>query len=43
MILALIIITGLITAALYCCLIVAGRYDDAMGYEEDDYDKNRKG
>ena len=34
MILGLIIILGLITGTLYCCLIVASRYDDMMGYDE---------
>lgn len=37
MILGLIIILGLITGALYCCLIVASRYDDAM--EDNEYFK----
>ena len=34
MILGLIIILGLITGTLYCCLVVASRYDDMMGYDE---------
>lgn len=34
MILGLIIICGLITGTLYCCLVVASRYDDMMGYDD---------
>lgn len=41
MILGLIIILGLITGTLYCCLAVASRYDDMMGYDEY-YDKDRE-
>ena len=41
MILGLIIILALITGTLYCCLVVASRYDDMMGYDEY-YDKDRE-
>lgn len=29
------IILALLTATLYCCVIVAGRCDDAMGYDDE--------
>lgn len=41
MILGLIIICGLITVTLYCCLVVASRYDDMMGYD-DYYDSGKE-
>lgn len=42
MILGLIIILGLITGTLYCCLVVASRYDDMMGYNEEDICDGKK-
>lgn len=42
MILGLIIIGVLITGTLYCCLVVASRYDDMMGYDEEDICDGKK-